>query len=192
MDSNYSNNPYDKSPYSYVSHDEAERQRIMSEMLLQQQRGGTAGQQQAQGGGMNPMQAYSNYQKFSGQGGQGLFGGGGQTAATGGGEAAASSGGSSGSMLASAGPWAALAAVIAGNEMNARKEGRRDDDKATHAMDAFSGKVLEQDAEYYGDKVGGPGGRVIRGAGKIGHPEGQFNFAKKGIKNTFTPWKLFS
>tara|TARA_R110000803_G_scaffold11681_1_gene34716 strand:- start:191 stop:757 length:567 start_codon:yes stop_codon:yes gene_type:complete len=186
-----SQDPYDKTPYNYVDRDEAERQRIMSEILLQQQRQSGAPQEAGGGGGMNPMQAYSNYQKFSGNGGGGLFGGGGGGAATGAETGGAATGGES-SMLASAGPWAALAAVIAGNEMNARKEGRRDEDKATHLMDAFSGKVLEQDTEYYGDKVGGVGGRVIRGAGKIGHPEGQFNFAKKGIKNTFTPWKLFS
>lgn len=190
MASNY-NNPYENNPYNYVHSDEAEKQRIMSEILLEQQRQGNAAPAGQQGGGMNPMQAYSNYQKFSGQGGQGIFGGGGGGGAAAGAEGAAA-GGEGGSMLASAGPWAALAAVIAGNEINARKEGRRDDDKATHLMDAFSGKVLEQDTEYYGDKVGGAGGRVIRGAGKIGHPEGQFNFAKKGIKNTFTPWKLFS
>lgn len=182
------NNPYDQSPYNYVDRDEAERQRIMSELLLQQQRQGGAPQAAGGGGGgMNPMQAYSNYQKFSGNSG-GLFGGGGATT---GGEAAGAAGGES-SMLASAGPWAALAAVIAGNEINARKEGRRDEDKATHAMDALSGKVLEQDTEYYGDKIGGAGGRIVRGAGKIGHPEGQFNFTKKTIKNTFTPWKIFS
>lgn len=87
-------------------------------------------------------------------------------------------GGGGGSMLASAGPWAALAAVILGNESEAKKAGRRDDRPATHAMDAFSGKVLEQDMDYYGDKVGGFGGEILKGVGKLGNPEGTWNLLK--------------
>ncbi len=100
--------------------------------------------------------------------------------------------GGGGDFMAGAGPWAALAAAIAANEGFARDAGRRADNPAGHLTDALSGKVLEQDAEYYGDKIGGAGGRLVRGAGKVGHPEGQFEFAKKGIENMLTPWKLFS
>lgn len=139
-------------------------------------------QQQSQQQQMDPQQMmsmYQNYQKLFGNGGQSILGnsggqGGGLQGMFGGG----GSGGGGSSMMASAGPWAALAAAIIGNESEAKKAGRRDDRPATHAMDAFSGKVLEQDMDYYGDKVGGFGGEILKGVGKLGNPEGTWNLLK--------------
>lgn len=59
-----------------------------------------------------------------------------------GGEAA---GGGFGEMASSAGPWAALAAVIIGNEYNAQKGGYRSENTGDYAQDLIGGKVLEQD-----------------------------------------------
>lgn len=152
-------------------------------------------QQQPQGGGINPMQALNAYSKFSGgEGGlSGVFGGGGapinQALAMESGTitpAASGGGGSSmGSMASAAGPWAALAAAVMWNEDNAREHGRRPEDRATWAQDAFSGKVLEADADYYGDKVGGIGGDMIKFGGEMGHPEGIFNIGKDWTEKGF-------
>ena len=48
---------------------------------------------------------------------------------------------------ASAGPWAALAAVIIANEAYASDKGYRDEDKMQYAKDIFSGEVFHQDVE---------------------------------------------
>jgi len=104
----------------------------------------TQPQQQQQGmGGINPLQGFQAYSQFSGQGGLGsLFGGG---AGGTGGTAAGSSAGGGSSALASAGPWAALAALIVANESGAREGGYRDEDTGEYLQDLFGGKVLEQD-----------------------------------------------
>lgn len=123
---------------------------------------------------------------MGGEGGiGGMFGGG---SAGAGGAAApapaaggASAGGSSAAGgLSAAGPWALLAAVIIANESEAEKAGRRADDRGERAQDMLTGKVLEQDMDYYGDKVGGIGGEAIKGIGQLGNPEGVFNLLKKG------------
>ena len=75
--------------------------------------------------------------------GAGMMGGGAQTAAGVGGQA----GGGMGGAAASAGPWAALAAIIAVNEYNAYKGGYRDESKGEYAKDLFSGEVFHQDME---------------------------------------------
>lgn len=102
-----------------------------------------------------------------GGGGWGLssmFGGGGSAAgggaaASGGGAAASggsAAGGGAASGMASMGPWAALAAVIIGNESNARDNDYRSDDDKQYAKDLFGGKVLEQDAnQRWAKKLGG-------------------------------------
>ena len=128
-------------------------------------------------------------------GGEGALGAG--APGTGGASAGgASAGGSGSSGMAAAGPWAALAAVIIANESEAEKAGRRDEDRSSRGVDMLSGAVLEQDTDYYGDKVGGGLGRLIQIGGQLGNPEGalQFtkDFTKKNIKNAFTPWKVFS
>tara|TARA_R110002020_G_scaffold475799_1_gene712482 strand:+ start:346 stop:1095 length:750 start_codon:yes stop_codon:yes gene_type:complete len=104
---------------------------------------------------------------------------GGQQGALGGQQGALTQGGGQGSSwMASAGPWAALAAAIAWNEDNSRQHGRRADSRGERAQDMFTGKSLELDADYYGDKVGGVGGDTIRFGGRMGNPEGSFNQMK--------------
>lgn len=97
--------------------------------------------------GMDPSMGMGAMQAFgSGSGG-----------AAGGGAAAGTSGGSSaaGSGVAAAGPWAALAAIIAVNEKSARNGGHRRDG-ADYAKDLASGKVLSQDVnERWVPKLGG-------------------------------------
>lgn len=74
--------------------------------------------------------------------GSGVGAGGG---AAGGGAAGAASGGI-GSMAASAGPWAALAAAIYGNEKSAKDGGYRREG-TDYAKDLATGKVLYQDVD---------------------------------------------
>ena len=76
------------------------------------------------------------------------YAGGEGAVATGAGEGAAAGGGSSwSSMASSAGPWAALAAIIIGNEVNAEKGGFRSEDPQEHASDMLTGEVLNQDLQ---------------------------------------------
>ena len=88
----------------------------------------------------------------AGGGGFGLssiFGGGsaagGGAGAAGGSSAAGGAASSGAGGLASAGPWAALAAVILANESNARDNGYRNKDDKKYAQDLLGGAVLEQD-----------------------------------------------
>lgn len=62
----------------------------------------------------------------------------------------ASGGGAAGGSgwLASAGPWAALAAAILVNENEAREGGYRDEDDWEYAKDLFGGKVMSDDINY--------------------------------------------
>lgn len=146
--------------------------------------------QQPAGGGM-PQMPMGLMGMMGGEGGMGgMFGGGGaavtggggggSAAAGGAGSAASGAGSSMAGGLSAAGPWALLAAVIIANESEAKKAGRRSEDHGEHAQDMITGKVLEQDMDYYGDKVGGVGGEMLKGMGKLGNPEGVFNILKKG------------
>ena len=78
-----------------------------------------------------------------------IFGGGsaagGGAGAAGGSSAAGGAASSGAGGLASAGPWAALAAVILANESNARDNDYRDKDDKKYAQDLLGGAVLEQD-----------------------------------------------
>lgn len=131
---------------------------------------------------------------FSGGSG-GALGGGSGGALSGGGGAGGGS-----SWMAAAGPWAALAAAVAWNEENSRKQGRRADSSGERMQDMFSGKALQRDTDFYGDKVGGVGGDMIKFGGQMGHPEGAFNmtkdWAEKGFdftKDSITdPFSVFS
>ena len=129
MNYDYSYNPYLPS----WEYEEAELLPLFEQPQQQQQ-------------GMNPMQGFNMYQQFAG--------GGSATGGTAGGSAA---GGGGGSWMASAGPWAALAAIIAINEDQALQGGYRDEDHADYALDLFDGKVFEQDMNQrwskYGDKM---------------------------------------
>jgi len=105
------------------------------------------------------------------------------------------SGGSSGSAMAGAGPWAALAAIIAANEWQASEAGRRSENWESHLGQALSGQGMAKDMKYYGDKVGGFGGKTIEQMGIMGSPldatKQLGEFTEKSFKNLFTPWKLF-
>ena len=78
-----------------------------------------------------------------------IFGGGsaagGGAGAAGGSSAAGGAASSGAGGLASAGPWAALAAVIIANESNARDNDYRNKDDKKYAQDLLGGAVLEQD-----------------------------------------------
>lgn len=78
--------------------------------------------------------------------------GGGAAPAGAGGAAGGGAGGSGSSMVASAGPWAALALAILGNEHNSKRRGFRSDNDGQYARHLLSGHVLTQDI----DKKWGP------------------------------------
>lgn len=156
-------------------------------------------QEQPQQGlpGLQGMQGGMNPSMFMGEGG--MFGGGsaagGASGAAGASGGGAASGGASGgaSALSSAGPWAALAAVIIGNEYGAKEGGRRSEDKSKWAKDAISGKVLTQDAPYYAQKAFGKdefglGGDMVAGAELA---TGDFSNAWEAFKEQGTLGKLF-
>lgn len=99
--------------------------------------------------------------------------------------AAPASGGPSG-LLSTAGPWAALAAVIGANETWANKEGRRPEDFGDHMTDLVSGKVLEYDADALADNQwidGIPGlSGLLKWGGKLGNPEGLWEVGEVPIQ----------
>lgn len=156
---------------------EEDRQRNIESMRTNNMAGGA--QPQSQGMGIDPQMAMSIYGKFAGSGSGsaaggssaaggessglglgGLFGGGsaaGGSAAGGSAAGGSAAGGSSaGGALAGAGPWAALAAVIYGNERSARNVGARRDG-VQYWKDLIGGKVVEQDAnQRIGPKLFGP------------------------------------
>ena len=108
--------------------------------------------------GMSPGSAMNIGKQF--MGGSGATGAGVATGSQAAGNAAAAEGigsagsiggggwaGGGGSAAASAGPWAALAAIIMINEYNAIGGGYRNEDKGEYTKDLFSGEVLGQDIE---------------------------------------------
>ena len=158
----------------------------MRELQGSQPMGGMqTGMQQQQGGGMPPG-AMQFAQQFMG-GGAGAGGGAAGGSAAGAGGAAGGGGGSS--MLASAGPWAALAAVVAANEYGAKDAGRRSDSKGHHLQQALTGEGMSKDMDYYGDKVGGPGGKALSLLGKTGSPKDLLKLM--GKSKTWKPWEWF-
>lgn len=158
--------------------------------------------------GMSPMQGLQAYQQIAGGGGAaGATGAGGgvstavpeimQSSSMIGGSSAGGGGGSGGSMLASAGPWAALAAIVIGNESEAEKGGYRAEDRTERAKDMLSGRVLEQDVEQrwlpkmFGENLEndetGLGGDML-GASQLGG--GNFSDAWDSFKNKGTLSKI--
>ena len=136
---------------------------------------------QQQGGGMNPMSIARQFMPEASAGGTGAGGAaqlpglqasGATTAGigmggTGTGAAAGpvigtplaagggTAGGGAGGALAAAGPWAALAAIIAINEHNAIGTDRRAEGKGEQVLDYATGKVGLMDTEYFGRKLFG-------------------------------------
>jgi hypothetical protein len=98
-----------------------------------------------------------------------------------GGGAAAGGGG-----MAAAAPFGVAAAII-GNEMWAKKSGRRPNDNGEYAKQLLTGKVLENDANALGDKIGGPIGDFTKNMGEMGNPEGIYSNFKKALQ----PWEWF-
>jgi long-subunit fatty acid transport protein len=86
------------------------------------------------GGAATGSQATGNTMAAEGIGSAGTTGGGGWA-------------GGGSSAVSSAGPWAALAAIIMINEYNAVGGGYRSEDKGKYTQDLFSGEVLGQDLE---------------------------------------------
>jgi len=114
-------------------------------------------QQPAQGGGPSPAMAA----RFIPQGGGGAGGGGGNA-------------------MAAAGPWAALAAVIAANETYQNKQGNRPAEFSDHMKELATGEVLGRDVERY---LGNS--EIAEQIGNMGNPEGMWKNMKKGLK----PWE---
>ena len=98
--------------------------------------GGAAGGAGGGGGGFGLSSIF---------GGGSAAGGGAGAGAAGGSSAAGGAASSGAGGLASAGPWAALAAVIIANESNARDNDYRNKDDKKYAQDLLGGAVLEQD-----------------------------------------------
>ena len=72
----------------------------------------------------------------------------------------------SSSMTASAAP-AAIAAAVVANEYFATKDGRRSSNIGQSMWDGLTGKNMSKDLDYYGDKVGGPGGKLLNAASNV-------------------------
>ena len=126
-------------------------------------------QQPGGGAGMSPAMAM----QFMPQAGGGAAAGGG----TGGG-AAAGGGTGGGGAMAGAGPWAALAAVIAANEKYQVQHGDRSSSESERMQDALSGKVLERDVSNYASDI-----PTAEWASRWGNPEG----AVKNVKGLSNP-----
>ncbi len=115
--------------------------------------------QQQQQQGMDPSTMLNAYNQFAGGSGAGAATGSqaagnamsaegiGSAGTVGGGGWAGGGSAGGGSSVASAGPWAALAAIIMINEYNAVGGGYRSEDKGKYTQDLFSGEVLGQDLE---------------------------------------------
>ena len=126
--------------------DDAKRQQELAQQRAAQSQSSSAGQ----GQGINPSAGIGIAKSFMGGGAAGGSGAGAGGAGAGGAAAGGSAGGSSaagglGGAAASAGPWAALAAVIAVNEYNAKKGGFRAENDKEYAKDLATGKVMSQD-----------------------------------------------
>ena len=52
---------------------------------------------------------------------------------------------------------------------------------------ALTGEGLEADMEYYGDKIGGPVGKMVEIGGELGNPKGALRNMEKALK----PWEWF-
>ena len=119
-------------------------------------------------------------QQFTG----GVAASGGGTATGGGATAGGASGGTAaggsaaGGGMAAAAPWLGLAAVIAGNEYTARKDGRRSSDDSEYLKELASGAVGFQDGEAIADELG-PIGAPLEDLSRFGE-----KWAKK-----LMPWE---
>ncbi len=186
------NNPYYIGPPLYS--DSPYSPSMLSGSSVQRRPLQTA-QPQSGGGGMNPISAYNTATQFgmpdylgigsstgSSAPASGAFGGASTGAEIGPSSLAVGGEGGTGSLMAAAGPWVALAAAIAANETWANKEGRRPEKFSDHLMAMLSGKTLEWDAKALGDKIGGPGGDAVSYLGKLGNPSGLYEVTTDNLR----------
>ena len=136
-------------------------------------------QQQQQ---MNPMQMYQQGQQFGMPDFLNMGQTGGQASGGFGGNGFSGFGGNGFSGFASAaGPWAALAAVIAGNETAQKKAGNRPSSGGNHLFEAMTGEVLGRDV----DRLTG-GNKFMGWLADHGNPKGLGRNIEKSLK----PWEL--
>lgn len=132
-------------------------------------------------------------------GGTGTVGGSTFAAGAGGsaaGGGAAAGGSAAGGGLAAAGPWAALIAAIGLNENYQKKSGNRDQGTYKQIEHAITGKVVEDDASVWGEKIDKGNKLGIKGDMEVGADFATFDFknAFKNLDQTFgvkTIKKLF-
>lgn len=109
-------------------------------------------------------------------------------ASTGGAAAGSGAAGTGGaSALGAAGPWAALAAAILLNENYQKKSGNRDQGTGKQIEHAFTGKVVEDDASVWGEKIDSGNKLGIKGDMEVGADFATFDFSNafKNIDETF-------
>jgi hypothetical protein len=116
--------------------------------------------------------------------------------ASGGASGGAAAGGSAAGGLASAGPWAALIAAIGLNENYQKKTGNREMSHEKQLEHALTGKVVEDDASVWGEKIDSGNDLGIKGDMEVGSDfaTGDFSNAFKNLDETFgikTIKKLF-
>ena len=140
-------------------------------------------QQQNQQGGMNPLQAYDMYTKFSGGGASGAGASGGATVGV---ESGAVSGGSSSGMggLGAAG-WGALAALIAAKMEDSRKA--NDISYSDQAKNPSRNIMADMDRWEVDQKLENVFGGDI-GGGLSSHMRGALDFGSGDFSNA---WKHF-
>lgn len=184
-------------PQMEDEYEKIRRRREIAQQLQQQQLQQSMQANGAPQGGTPPLGLINQFMPASG-GAAGASGGGGFTGAGvhgmmgGGGAAGGGAGGSSG--LAAAGPWAALAAAIIGNETYAKKHGYRNSG-SEYWTDLATGKVLGQDIDQRvpgslkGDNALGLGSELNAiSALSQGHPK---DFASSLVTPLEKIWKLF-
>lgn len=149
----------------------------------------TAPQAQEQPSLLNTaMQGISTYQQLApmfgsaapaASGSAPIAAGAGQMSATapvvGAGQVGGAGGSGASSALAAAGPWAALAALIIGNETYQKEHGNRPDDTKDYIGELANGRVLERDAKKYLGSTG-------RNAAQFITPHGQWDMTKTALK----------
>lgn len=183
-------------PQMEDEYEKIRRRREIAQQLQQQQLQQSMQANGAPQGGTPPLGLINQFMPASGGAAAGGAGGGGFTGAgvhgMMGGGAGGGAGGSSG--LAAAGPWAALAAAIIGNETYAKKHGYRNSG-SEYWTDLATGKVLGQDIDQRvpgslkGDNALGLGSELNAiSALSQGHPKDFFSSLVTPLEKI---WKLF-
>lgn len=121
-------------------------------------------------------------------GGSGAVGGSTFAAGSGAGAAGGAAGGASaGGGIAAAGPWAALAAAILGNESYQKKKGNRSEG-SKYWTDLITGnKIVERDADTLGEKIDSGNKLGLKGDWQVAGDITSFDFSNafKNLDETF-------